>query len=1050
MNRIVFAGFLLFMMLASQVSGQVRTITGRVTDAADGSTLPGVSIVVQGTTQGTVTDINGRYEISAAGDATLVFSFIGMISQEVPVQGRNVINVALESELVGLEEVVVVAYGTATRGSFTGALTTIGAEKIEARPIANVSTAIEGTAPGIQVSSASGQPGSGQAIRIRGFGSVNASNAPLYVVDGVPYTMDISNLNPADIESISVLKDAAATALYGNRAANGVIMITTKSGTRERGRFNIRATQGFTNRAIPEYERVNAYEYYPLFWEGYRNSMHYSQGVPMDEANMRASGLVDGVSGIADLLNYNPFNVPGNQIVGTDGQLNPNARLIYNESDLDWADPISRIGDRREYNLNYSGGTGTSDYYVSLGYLDEKGFVIKSDFQRITGRLNVNSQLRDWLRSGLNVSANVSSSESARTASSTGYVNPFFFARNIGPIFPVYAIDPATGEYILDDAGRRQYDLGGGEFGLPNRPSGASPGRHIVAETMWNEDMFQRNVISARTFAEAKFLDHFTFTANVGIDVNAYYAGGYDNNRVGDGAPAGRARKTSTTTRVLNFNQLLNYNRSFNQHSFDVLLGHESYQWDYDYFYGFKQGLIVDGNIELVNFTTINSTTSYVHKYRSEGFFSRLNYDFDNRYFLSGSFRRDGSSKFYVDSRWGNFWSLSGAWRLDQENFMRDMTWVNMAKLRSSYGQVGNDAGISYYVWQALYSLGWNNAAEPGFVQSTLASRELVWEANNSFGVGLDFGLFNRVTGNIDFFHRVSDNLLFDVPLPISSGVASTDMNIGTMFNQGIELRVATDIIQQENFNWNFDFNITTFRNEFSFLPQEEIITGTKKLMVGRGLYDYWLRQWYGVDPEDGMALFWAEDTQAGDVRIINGDTVTTNHNNARYDYSGSAIPDFLGGITNSFRIGNFDINLLVTYQIGGYIYDGTYGSLMTGRDYGDALHVDIKNRWQQPGDVTNVPRFDVSQTSVFSAASTRWLTDASFLSVRSLYIGYRIPRTLLERANIQNASIYVNGENLWLSSKRVGMDPQIGFTGVTSNVYSPARIFTVGVNVSL
>lgn len=1042
MSCLLFMGGTLF--------GQQITVTGTVTDATDGSSLPGVTIQVAGTTIGTVTDINGRYQISVAPDATLIFSFIGMVTQEVPVNNRNVIDVQLVPDVAALDEVIVVAYGTARRSSFTGSATTITAERIEERPITSVARAIEGSGPGIQVTSGSGQPGSGQAIRIRGFGSINASNAPLYVVDGVPYDLGINNLNPHDIESISVLKDAAATALYGNRAANGVIMITTKRGDRDRTQFTVRANQGFSNRAIPEYDRLGAEQWTELAWEALRNQLHYSQGHDMATANQMASERL--INEIA----YNPWGVADNAMVGTDGRLNPNARLIYAAEDLDWEDAVTRLGDRSDISMTYSGGSDRNDYYVSLGYLNEQGYLINTDFERFTGRLNVNSEVTNWLNTGLNVNASKITGNNARDGSTTGFVNPFYFTRAIGPIFPIYQANPLTGELWLDDDGNRLYDLGNHiDLGLPFRPGGASPGRHIVAETLWNIDLWDRANIGARTFGTINFLDNFSFTTNLSVDVNSYLAQGYDNNIVGDGAPDGRGRRTNTTTTIYNVNQLLRYENTFGLHSLNVLLGHEHYDYNYQYTYGFRQGIVVDGNTHLVNFTTTNSLTSFEHNYRTEGYFTSLNYGFDDKYFLSGSYRRDGSSRFFRDSRWGDFYSLGGAWRIDREDFVRDLPWINMLMLRASYGEVGNDAGIGYYAWQSLYSLGRNNAAEPGFQQSSLPAYDLVWESSNSYGLALEFGFFNRMRGNLEFFHRVSSNLLFNVPLPVSTGVLNRQENIGEMYNQGFELRVAYDILAETEFQWTLDVNATTFKNEITKLPQEEIISGSKKMMEGRGIYDFWIRQWYGVDPADGLGLYYADtgvegfNPEAAHVRFIDGDTLTTTPTAALWDYSGSAIPDLLGGITNIFRYRNLEMSVLLTYQIGGWVNESRYATLMGYGTFGNSMHVDQLNRWQQPGDVTDVPRMNPTEVANYPSFSTRWQMDASYLNIRSINLSYTVPSNLAQRLGTQRMRVFASAENLHLFSAMSGMNVQHSFAGVTDNTYSAARTLTLGLNVT-
>jgi TonB-linked SusC/RagA family outer membrane protein len=1077
MRKILLLSVVMLTMLATQAWAQQRTITGTVTSAEDGLGVPGVSIVVKGTQMGTVTDFNGQYTLMVPGTAEfLVFSFVGLQTQEILIGDRTLIDVVMQPDYLQMDEVMVVAYGTATRGTFTGAATVVGSQKIEARPIANVTQAIEGQTPGVQVTSASGQPGSGQAIRIRGFGSINYSNEPLYVVDGVPYDLNINNINPNDIESITVLKDAASTSLYGNRAANGVIMITTKKGTKDRSSFQIRATQGYSTRGLPEYDRIGMNEYYPIMWEAYRNSLMYRASNPLtpEDASIIASGTwpvrnasnlqvhpLGNFGDISQQLLFNPYNIAPNQIVQLDGQLNPNAKAnaIYSPEDLDWENEITRLGDRKEYSVVFSGGSERNDYYVSLGYLDDKGFLIKSDFKRYTARININSQPKNWLKTGLNLAANRSESQTARDDSNTGYVNPFFFSRNIGAIYPVYGIYQfgnslgiTPGTYAMDDAGNKIYDYGQIN-GIPSRAASASPGRHIVAETNFNEDLLKRNVISARTFGEFTLMKGLTFTTNISLDVNAYNFGGYDNRLVGDGAPAGRARRTNSLTTSSTFNQLLNYNKSFGLHNFDVLLGHESYSYEYNYLYGFRQEIIVDGITELVNFATTNSLTSYTDEYRTEGYFSRLNYDYDGKYFISGSFRRDGSSKFYKDARWGNFFSVGLAWRMDKESFIADQTWIDMLKFRASYGQVGNDA-VGYYAWQALYALGYNNANVPGFVQQKLAGTDLKWESNNNWGIGLDYGIFNRFVGTIEYYNRESVDLLFAVPLPVSSGILSETRNIGAVSNSGIEFRIASDIVQTKDFNWNLDLNFSTVKNVIKKLPddQQEIISGTKKLMEGRSIYDFWLRQWYGVDPDDGRALYFADDTQAAsDIRIIGSDTLTTDRANALYAYSGTAIPDLFGGITNTFRYKNLELSVLISYQIGGEVYDGSYANLMAIGSYGGAFHSDILNRWQQQGDVTDVPRLDQGDpTNLNAATSTRWLVDASYLNLRAINLYYNLPKSIAQKLSMQNVRAYVSAENLGLLSARKGMNVNQFYSGTTGNYYSPARTITLGLNVTL
>ncbi|MBA4141265.1 MAG: SusC/RagA family TonB-linked outer membrane protein, partial [Segetibacter sp.] len=771
-------------LLICQSYAQSRTITGSVTDEK-GTPLNGVSVVVKGANTGVNTDQNGQFTIPVTSSAqTLVISYIGFTTHELSLTSKTSYAVSLQSSSQSLDEVVVVAYGTAKKGSITGSVAQIGAKDLEQRPLTNVVSALAGAAPGIQLSAGSGQPGEPPAVRIRGFGSINASNSPLYVVDGVPYDYAISNLNADDIESISVLKDASASSLYGARAANGVIQITTKKGKKDRTQLQISVAQGAVSRGIPEYDRVNAFQYYPLMWEAYRNSLVYPSagtGLDRDTANKIASGLYPrfttgtstglqnfggrAYSDISQLLAYNPFNVARTDIVRTDGTINPTAQLLYGD-DLDWFKDIERNGSRGDYSLAVSGGAAKSDYYLSLGYTKEKGYVLNSDFERFTSRINLNTQPLSWFRTGLNLSGIITKSkQGASESSSTGLVNPFYASRIIGPIYPVYAHSQTTGEYLLDEKGNRIYDLGSlASLGLPNRP--IAGGRHAIAETRWNENTLRRNVLSGRVFGEIAFLKDFKFTTNVAADFSNSLRVRYENRTVGDGAPSGRGTRTSGNNVTFTINELLNYSRSFGNHTIEALAGHENYDATYNTLQGQRTGQIVDGVIELINFTTTSSLTSTQDNYNIESYLSRLNYSYANKYFASASFRRDGTSRFAPESRWGNFWSVGAGWRLDKENFLQNAKWISALKLRASYGLVGNDNILDadgnsiYFAYQSLYELGRSNGTLGGVAQESLENRELQWETNKTFDIGVDFGFFkNRLRGTAEFFDRRSDNL---------------------------------------------------------------------------------------------------------------------------------------------------------------------------------------------------------------------------------------------------------------------------------------------------
>lgn len=1039
------------LMLASlQVSAQDLTVTGRVVSAEDNSPLPGVSVVLKGTAIGTQTDVDGRYSLSVPATGTLVFSFIGTRTQEVALSNRTTVDIQLEADARQLDEVVVTTFGESKKSAFTGAYSQITAEKIAARPLSNAINAIAGSTAGVTTTAATGQPGASPAIRIRGFGSIAAGQDPLYVVDGVPYTASIANLSSADIETMTILKDAASTSLYGSRAANGVVMITTKKGKRDGGSINLRYTKGFSTRGLPEYDRVGPGQYYPLMWEMLRNNYAYG---PTNQDLATAGANATATLGAS--IRYNVYNVEFDQLVDANGNMNPNAKLIYSKKDLDWESPLMRTGNRDEVNLNFSGATDKSDYFISFAHLKDKGYQIKSDYERYNARVNYNTQLKDWIKAGANLSATITDSKQSAADGGSSFVNPFFFSRGMGPVFPVYAYDPTNrGSFLLNAQGERFYDYGNmTALGLPARPQYG--GRHAIAETELNQQFFRRNVFGARGYVDITFLKDFKFTVNAGTDITNQNDVTYNNPFVGDGSPAGRVFHAMSNISNFNFNQLLTYSKSFGVHNFSILVGHENYNRRENNISVNRSQQSLEGNIELPNFATLTDGSGQLDRHRVEGYLSRFNYDFNEKYFASFSVRRDGSSKFHPDVRWGTFMAVSGAWRLDQENFIKNIPVISQLKVRASYGQTGNDSGISYYAWQSLYGLGWDNAYEAGLLQAANGGNpQLTWESNDQFDLAVEFGVLNnRITGTVEYFNRASSGLIFPVPMPLSSGVENVNQNIGNMFNRGIELTIGAEILKVGDFSWQVDANATKLRNEITKMPglTPEIVDGTKKLKEGRSRYEFWLREWMGVSPYTGEALYRAATYNPANSYITEGgDTLTTSQSNGRFHYAGTSIPKISGGFTNSFSFKGVTLSAVVVYQIGGKVYDAAYAGLMGSGGPGSAKHVDILKRWKNPGDVTNVPRMDDVRTADYNAGSDRWLIDASYLNIRSVTLSYNLPRKLSNKLFLQNAQFYVSGENLLFKSRRTGMNVQESYAGTTSNVYSPAKSIVLGVSLSL
>ena len=1032
---------LLLVLVAQLTFAQEKVVGGQVVDD-QGFPLVGVNVVEKGTSNGVQTDFDGNYSLSVEAGDILVFSYVGFLSKEVTVGASDVYNVELDTDMESLEEVVVVAYGTTTKEAFTGSASVVSSEDMELRAVTSPISAIEGNATGVQFTSASGQPGSSPGIVIRGVGTLNGSTTPLYVVDGIAFEGGLNSLSQNDIESITILKDAASTSLYGSRAANGVVLITTKNGRRNAGlRVNVNSQMGVITKAVDEYDAVTPGQYYELMWEAYKNSLD------VDDPAAEASAT------IYNRLGYNPFDVPNDQIVGTDGRLNPEADVIF--QGLDWYDVLERTGRRENHSIDVSGGGEKHNFFFSASDLNETGYVIESDFSRTTSRLNGDFTPTDWLTLGGNVFLSLTESNGP-SSRGTSIANPFAFAKNMGSIYPVYLVDPATGDFIRDEEGNLLFDRGEGdsEFGIRSRPTNV--GRNAIEEAILNNDVTKTNTYGYRYTAGFNIIDGLKLTLLYGQDINDFINKEYENNLVGDGAPAGRYSETRFRRTVENFNQILNYSKTFGSHNVDLTLGHESFDRNYSESYGFKNTQTAVGIYEFDNFSTIATLSGYSSDKKLEGYFSRLNYNFQEKYYLSASARRDGSSVFNRDVRWGNFYSLGGAWRIDQEAFMDDVLWVNNLKLRASYGEVGNDDLNDFYISQPRYTI-YPNAGAPGIFWSDLGNSALTWETVESWDVALEFTLFDyRLDGTIEFYRKNSSDLLYNVPLPISMGLSEGPANIGDMYNQGIELGLNGVLLDTDNFTWELGLQASTYKNEITRLPSP-FVTGSKRWAEGRSRFDFYLYDFAGVDPANGDALYYAyeENEETGEMEpVLNADgthSTVNDHTDANRAYvDANTIPDVIGSISNTFRYQNFGLNFLFTYQIGGEILDYGYADMMHEGDYGDSMHPDLLNAWRNPGDITDVPRLEAGNPTLAPGLSTRWLTDASYFALRNVNLSYNLGEGISDQIGIDRLKLFASAENLFLLSERKGLDPQYNLSGTPSgNDYNPSRVISFGVNLT-
>jgi len=1040
MKKIAWLILCVLLFGAQLANAQTRTVNGTVTSSEDGTSIPGVSVLLKGTTIGTITNIDGYYQLQIPeGGDVLVFSFVGMKTVEFPITG-SVVNATMEPDVLGLDEVMVVAFGTAKKESLTGSAAVIGEKEIESRSVSSVAQVLTGSTTGIQTTAGSGQPGSSPAIRIRGVGTLNTSADPLIILDGIQYEGNISSINPGDIASMTVLKDASSTALYGSRAANGVIIITTKGGNKgnETMRVTLKAQAGLIDESLPHYESVNAYDYYELQAEAFAQARYWSGNASTIE-DSRAYAYEN----IYSQLRYNPFvGIANDQIVGSDGKINPNA--VVKLPDLDWYKAASQQGYRQNYDLSIAGGSKKASYFYSAGYLKERGYVIKSDYERFNTRLNMDFDVKDWWKMGTNIYATLINSNIGSENSAT-YANPWRNARMTAPIYPVYLVDQTTGDYILDGAGEKQYD----DASYYSRP--INVGRNAIAELNWNSDDYKRNNFGNRSYVTFTVMPGLTATMNIGVDIQNYHYKGFENAEIGDGAPTGRMDETRYQRTTVNFNQLVNYEKTINDvHNISALVGHESYERVYTYQRGFKNQFIVSGIYELNNFVNTSTNTSYTTTKTVEGYFARLKYNYNDKYYIEGSYRRDGSSSFHKDVRWGDFYSIGGSWRVDQEYFMNGVSWVDNLKLRASYGEVGND-NISGY--QALYET-YPNATSPGIRWSTVGNSALTWEVNKTFDLAVDYALFNRLSGSVEWYNRKSDDLLYDMPLPSSMGLMEQPRNIAAMVNRGLELNIQGDIVRTREFTWNMSLMGSTLHNEITSIP-EPFVNGNQKWSEGHSIYDFWLRKFYDVDPEDGATRFhvWEDVTDENDEVIgtqlaydENGDPVLTKDmSEAGYGYVGSSsFPKFQGSIGNSLSYKGFTLSALFTYSLGGEMLDGVYQGMLSST-VGESYHPDVKNSWMNPGDVAEFPRLQYANSNLY-ATSDFFLVSSDYLNIKNVTLSYDFPKQLLGSWDVQQLSVFITGENLHLFTARKGLNPTYNFSGSQSEfAYNPSRSIILG-----
>ena len=1033
------------------VTAQTQKVTGVVISEEDGQPVIGASVLVKDTQVGAITDVDGKFVLNNVPSSakTLVISYIGMTTQEVAIQPN--VEVRLHPNTEVLDEVMVVAYGTAKKSSFTGSASTIDNKKLESRPITNISKGLEGQATGVLTTSGSGQPGESASVVIRGFGSINASQNPLYVVDGVPYDGTLSSINPSDIESMTILKDASAGALYGARGANGVVMITTKQGKEGKTNVTWRSTVGWSSRAIDEYAMVDQKDFVQLTYEALRNNYIFKNGYSWADGEAAARAALSGTLG-GEL--YNPFkNYTWDTIINPEtGMVQADATSAWNES---WMDALQKDNAfRHEHQLSLSGGTEKTKYMFSLGYLNEDGILVTTGFQRYNARANITSTVTDWFKANLNTAlthsmSNFSDYDGASTS------NVWYSAQFVSPLLPMYIKD-MQGNNVLGENGQPQLDYG--ENGRPGSYTDYNP----LGGLLDDKADVKNDVASLRTgMTFGSDNDNFgvfkglKLSVNFGMDYRNLSQKSYMNMYHGNQANAGGLlMKYNARMQSYTFNQLLTWSRSFGLHSFDVLAGHEFYAYKYEYLSAGKTNL-VDGILELRPGTTLYNADSYTDNYRIESWLGRFNYNYDEKYYFDASFRTDGSSRFYKDNRWGSFWSVGANWRVSKEAFMEDVTWVNNLSFKLSYGEQGNDNILksngtpNYYLWQSLYDLSWSNSNQIGGLVSTLENKNVSWEKSGNFNVGIEAALFdNRLSINAEYYNKKTTNMLLSYPMATSTGFNGYNANVGDMRNSGLEFEIKGTPVKTNDFTWNISWMGSTVKNKVLKLTAEspEIVSGIYSIKEGQAINTFYMAKSAGVDPATGAQLYWVYDTD-DNGNIIN-ERISSDYSkasNSKY-YMGSRIPTLYGSLSTDFSWKGIDLAILTTYSLGGKIYDSLYAASMNNMYYNNAWNEHALRRWQKPGDITDVPRVEVAGSY---ATNDRFLVDASYFAIKNITLGYTLPKAWLNKVNMNSVRVFASVDNLALFTHLQGMDPQYNFSGSTDYVYTPNKTWSLGIEVN-
>jgi TonB-linked SusC/RagA family outer membrane protein len=1091
--------FLLLMTVLSVslcASAQMRTVTGTVVEEANDEPVIGASVTPAGSTKGVVTDIDGNFELQVpAGVKAITVSYVGFTTQTVAITGSH-LHIALKNSAEVLNDVIVVAYGVSKKSEYTGSAGVIKSDELEDALVSNVTNAVSGKIAGVQTFSSNGQPGTSASIRVRGTGSINAGSTPLYVVDGLPFDGDISTISPTDIESMTVIKDAASTALYGARGANGVILVTTKRGKEGNAKITVDMRWGANTRAVPQYKVItDARQYIETVYNAYANSAETEHGYEgLDKHNY-------ALSNIWSSLGYQTWSVPAGQtIIGTNGKFNPNATPGYVDGNYyyiadDWTKGTLSTGLRQEYNLNITGGTERLSYYISGNYLEDEGLITNSHFNRLSTRAVIDYQAKKWLKIGANLSYTYTNSgypDDQTSSGSTG--NAFELVNSLAPVYPMYIRD-AQGNILYNTTYNRPiFDYGdGADYGLGrtgytrNTLSSSNP----AGDLLYNTEDYLADVFDGKWYATLTPISGLTVTGTAGYHVDNTREHYLANNLYGQSANyGGTAAQAAYRYRTINLQALATYARQFGDHNLSLMLGFENQSYQVETVSASGQSLYNPGSFVVSNTidekTGSGSQANLVHR----GLLANFKYNYLGRYYFTLAGRRDGSSRFAPEHRWGNFWSVSGGWDISKESFMAETkSYLDMLKFKISFGQNGNDnIGYNYNAYADQYHITGADGVWADGELTYKGNRDITWETSNSFNTGFDFSFWHgKLSGSLEYYQRQTSDMLFYLPVAPSLGYSSYPANVGSMRNNGFELELNYTILDNRDITWDVNANLTMAGNKVLHLDpsivntntswQEDSqmgwLSGSSMYVEGKSMYNLWMVEYAGVNPENGNALYytWGNKLDENGDKIpysYEDDGVTVKeyvkerqttesyseaYNNGRIE-TGNLAPKGYGGFGTSISSHGIDFSAQFAYQFGGRLYDSAYAGYMYGGYYsslGTNMHQDLLNAWTPTNTNTDVPRLDAEGDTGYYAGSTstRFLVSSNYLSLNNITLGYTFPQKWVRKAYLDNVRIYFAAENVALWSARKGLDPRQSYTSSSNSTYSPIRSISGGVKVT-